>query len=83
MCLIAKYEYHGKIQYTESSLNHVYFIGVNSFHVFMANVGEQKSLSDSDIYQILKRCKQLGALLTVHAENGCLIEEVSYTSAKW
>lgn len=49
--------------------------GVNSFHVFMANVGEQRSLPDSDIYQILRRCKQLGVLLMVHAENGCLIEE--------
>lgn len=50
--------------------------GVNSFHVFMADVGDQKSLPEADVYQVLRRCKQLGALLTVHAENGCLIEEV-------
>lgn len=62
-------------------MNHVRFAGVNSFHVFMANVGEQRSLPDSDIYQILRRCKQLGVLLMVHAENGCLIEEVSYVTS--
>lgn len=51
-------------------------VGINSFHVFMANIGDQRAFPESVMYQVLKRCRQLGALLTVHAENGCLIEEV-------
>lgn len=63
------------ILFSQSACHHC-CTGVNSFHVFMADVGDQKSLPEADIYQVLRRCKQLGALLTVHAENGCLIEEV-------
>jgi len=34
-------------------------------------------LDDSELYNAFKRCKDLGALAMVHAENGHLIEQVS------
>lgn len=37
----------------------------------------QYMLKDIELYTVLKLCKQLGAIVTVHAENGCLIEEVN------
>ena len=46
--------------------------GINSFYTMMA------SKDDSDLYNTFKRCKQLGALAMVHAENGALIEEVGH-----
>ncbi|XP_012944726.1 dihydropyrimidinase [Aplysia californica] len=46
--------------------------GVNSFQVFMA--GSDRMLEDSDIYNVFNRCRELGALPMVHAENGHLIE---------
>jgi len=48
--------------------------GVNSFLVFLA-YKDQYMLKDADLYQVLKHCRKLGALLMVHAENGSLIEE--------
>jgi len=46
--------------------------GVNSFKTFMAykNVFQ---LNDSDMYECFKRCKEIGALAMVHAENGDVI----------
>mmetsp|Transcript_2682 Transcript_2682/g.10300 ORF Transcript_2682/g.10300 Transcript_2682/m.10300 type:complete len:419 (+) Transcript_2682:263-1519(+) len=48
--------------------------GVNSFKVFMAYKGAFM-LSDSDIYQVMKKAKELGAIVQVHAENGELVVE--------
>jgi dihydropyrimidinase len=36
-------------------------------------------LDDSELYAAFKRCKELGALAMVHAENGHLIAEVTQT----
>eukprot|EP01063_Lacrimia_lanifica_P011114 TRINITY_DN1789_c0_g1_i1.p1 TRINITY_DN1789_c0_g1~~TRINITY_DN1789_c0_g1_i1.p1 ORF type:complete len:514 (+),score=220.19 TRINITY_DN1789_c0_g1_i1:53-1543(+) len=47
--------------------------GVNSFKVFMAYKGVFM-LRDDEIYQVALRCKELGALLQVHAENGDIID---------
>ncbi len=33
-------------------------------------------LSDTELYHMFKKCKELGAIAQVHAENGNLIEEV-------
>jgi len=44
--------------------------GVNSFRLLMS------SMSDSDLYQALKRCKELGALTQIQAENSSLIAQV-------
>lgn len=38
----------------------------------------QYMLKDIELYNVFKLCKQLGAVVTVHAENGCLIEEVLF-----
>ena len=35
-------------------------------------------LEDNELYESFKRCKQLGALAMVHAENGHLIAEVKH-----
>lgn len=53
--------------------------GVNSFHVFMA-YKDQYMLKDVELHSIFKLCKQLGAIVTVHAENGSLIAEVNFFS---
>lgn len=45
--------------------------GINTFFVDMTNI----NLNDSDLYEIFERCKELGALCQVHAENGAIIEK--------
>src|SRR5262249_48177311 len=46
--------------------------GVNSFKHFMAYKGAIM-VSDEQLLQSFKRCQELGALATVHAENGDLV----------
>ncbi|ESO02443.1 hypothetical protein HELRODRAFT_94572 [Helobdella robusta] len=50
--------------------------GVNSFKTFMAYKG-YLMLNDPELYAVFSRCKELGALAMVHAENGNFIEEKS------
>jgi len=35
-------------------------------------------LDDSDLYNVFERCRQLGALAQVHAENGHVIAQVTH-----
>jgi len=35
-------------------------------------------LHDTDLYSVFERCRQLGALAQVHAENGEVIAQVTY-----
>lgn len=46
--------------------------GVNSFKAFLAYKGAIMLESD-ELYQMMRRCKQLGALALVHAEDGNLV----------
>lgn len=46
--------------------------GVNSFKMFMAYKGLFQ-LDDSELYDAFERCKELGAVAQVHAENGSII----------
>ncbi len=48
--------------------------GVSSFKMFMAYKGVFM-LEDPELYQAFKRCKEIGALPMVHAENGHLVAE--------
>ncbi|KAF2070947.1 hypothetical protein CYY_007738 [Polysphondylium violaceum] len=48
--------------------------GVNSFKVFMAYKGSFM-VTDEEMFHIFKRCKELGAIAQVHAENGDMVHE--------
>uniref|UniRef100_A0A3Q2Z9Q7 Dihydropyrimidinase like 5b n=1 Tax=Hippocampus comes TaxID=109280 RepID=A0A3Q2Z9Q7_HIPCM len=48
--------------------------GVNSFQMFMA-YKDMMMLRDSELYQALQTCKDIGAIARVHAENGELVAE--------
>ena len=51
------------------------YTGINSFKVFMAYPGVFM-LRDNEILETFKRCRQLGCVAQVHAENGDVIAEV-------
>ena len=46
--------------------------GINAFNVFTA-FKDLYQLNDSELYDVFERCKDLGALPQVHAENGDII----------
>ncbi|RNA15549.1 dihydropyrimidinase-like isoform X4 [Brachionus plicatilis] len=48
--------------------------GVNSFKVFMA-YKDYLMVNDADMIKVFKKCKELGAIPMVHAENGDVIDE--------
>ncbi|XP_042229368.1 dihydropyrimidinase-like isoform X4 [Homarus americanus] len=50
--------------------------GINSFKMFMA-YKDTWQLGDEDLLKSFKRCKEIGALAQVHAENGDIIKENS------
>jgi dihydropyrimidinase len=49
--------------------------GISSFKMFMA-YPQTLMLSDGDIFQIMQTAGQLGAMITIHAENGAVIERL-------
>lgn len=46
--------------------------GINTFNVFTA-FKDLYQLNDSELYDVFERCKEIGALTQVHAENGDII----------
>jgi len=48
--------------------------GINSFKLFTAYKGSSFFQNDERMLQIFERCKELGTVIMVHAENGDLIE---------
>ncbi|CAO1401257.1 unnamed protein product [Diamesa serratosioi] len=48
--------------------------GINSFKMYMA-YKDVLMLNDSELYEVFERCKELGALAQVHAENGDVIDK--------
>lgn len=50
--------------------------GVNSFQMFMT-YKDLYMLRDSELYQVFRACRDIGAIARVHAENGELVAEVS------
>ncbi|XP_055996183.1 dihydropyrimidinase-like isoform X3 [Ostrea edulis] len=55
--------------------------GINSFKMFLA-YKDVFMLNDAELYEAFVRCKELGALGMVHAENGHLIAEKSKEMVK-
>ena len=53
----------------------LFIVGVNSFKVFLA-YKDVLMLNDTECYKMFKKCRELGAIAMVHAENGSLIAEV-------
>uniref|UniRef100_H2ZLB9 dihydropyrimidinase n=1 Tax=Ciona savignyi TaxID=51511 RepID=H2ZLB9_CIOSA len=47
--------------------------GINSFKMFMA-YKDVFMLDDSELYEVYKNCRELGALAMMHAENGHVIQ---------
>jgi dihydropyrimidinase len=50
--------------------------GVNSLKVFMAY--KHMMLQDGELFQLMEKCREAGILLTVHAENGAIIEDLMF-----
>lgn len=48
--------------------------GVNSFKAFMA-YKDVLMINDADMIQMFKKCKELGSIAMVHAENGDIVDE--------
>lgn len=48
--------------------------GINSFKMYMA-YKDVLMLNDGELYETFERCKEIGALAQVHAENGEIIEK--------
>ncbi|NXS65776.1 DPYL5 protein, partial [Pandion haliaetus] len=48
--------------------------GVNSFQMFMT-YKDLYMLRDSELYQVFRACRDIGAIARVHAENGELVAE--------
>nr|CAB3239901.1 dihydropyrimidinase [Phallusia mammillata] len=59
-------------QVSEELLELVTNRGVNSFKMFMA-YKDVFMLGDADLYEVYKRCRDIGALAMMHAENGDVI----------
>ena len=51
--------------------------GINSFKMFMA-YKDVFLLEDGELYEVYKRCRDIGALAMMHAENGHVIAHVSF-----
>jgi dihydroorotase-like cyclic amidohydrolase len=58
-----------------------YCLGVNSFKIFMAYSGTFM-LQDDEIFQVFTKCRELGAIVMVHAENGSVIKELEKEMSK-
>ena len=55
--------------------------GINSFKVFMAYKGVLM-LQDDEIFQVFTKCRELGGIAMVHAENGSVITELEKEMSK-
>ncbi len=59
---------------TKNEMKQIVDLGISSFKIFLAYKGALM-LNDSELYQVLNTCKELGAICMVHAENGDLLSE--------
>lgn len=65
--------------WTDSTAKHMEILakekGINSFKMFMAYKGVFM-LEDDEMFQVFTKCRELGGLAMVHAENGSIIKEL-------
>lgn len=67
-CILTKFD-----DATKKEMEEITKLGVQSFKIFLAYKGSLM-MEESQIFQILRRAKELGALTLVHSENGNLID---------
>lgn len=73
------YAFHGAVfEYNDKVAKEMEILckekGINSFKAFMA-YKDSLMIKDEDLIKMMKKCKELGAIAMVHAENGDLIDE--------
>lgn len=65
-----------------SQMDQLYDHGLTSFKVFMAYGKTGKMQSDYNLLKIMKSCVKNGLMLTVHSENGNLIDDLTDEAEK-
>jgi len=74
---VIDYGFHGVIQHVDddvlNKMEKMLEQGITSYKVYMTYSGK---LSDDEIFTVLKRAKELGILIAVHAENNDIVEHL-------
>lgn len=72
---VIDYSFHGVIQHVNkdvlADMEKLVKRGISSFKIYMTY---DFKLNDGEIFQVLKKAKELGVIIAVHAENDSLIE---------
>ena len=74
------YSFHSSVfKYDENTSNEMETLvnekKINSFKSYMAPVKDNQMINDEHLISVLEKCKKLGAIGLIHAENGHLINK--------